>query len=485
MQITIIGHASIFVETQDCKILMDPVFWDPFCEGLNESCPKREVIPKKIPEFDFLVISHQHLDHFDIRTLAYLPKNVDVLIPQDKLLIESLHQLGYSRIYPLRDFNKVIIGSTTLMTTRSEVRVPEFGMIFADPSGVFWNTVDTYFAPPTIQKVKSDYPNIDFLLSVWHISMEGKYQYNQSISFPFQLYGELFNLISLVKPKAIAPGASGFKYINQSSWQNKVVFPVTRERFCYDLETAFPELKDKIFCLNPGDIFNLDQEKYHHLVGKAEYVKQIIDDREYLEFSPVNIDTNLIDSNPEKYEIELMKQTISEEIEVNLIPFIQKHKNSLFQEHIRWSVIYQLEVIFAHSSEKWHINFLEENDIKFKKGRTPLANFYSYITASNFYSLIQKKRGWDYLLCSGEYRKFHKVYAINDLGIIIPNNIDFKDPLELKYNSDYIAGNNIQNEIQELQNKKFAINESHQLDQDSNPMINLGNILIKKREKKS
>ena len=108
-----------------------------------------------------------------------------------------------------------------------------------------------------------------------------------------------------------------------------------------------------------------------------------------------------------------------------------------------------------------------------------------WCTASNFYSLIEKKRDWDYLLCSGEYRKFHKVYAINDLGIIIPNNIDFKDPLELKYNSDYIAGNNIQNEIQELQNKKFAINESHQLDQDSNPMINLGNILIKKREKKS
>jgi len=58
MKIDMIGHATIFVETQDCKILMDPVLWDPFCEGLNESCPKREVIPEKLPEFDFLVISH-------------------------------------------------------------------------------------------------------------------------------------------------------------------------------------------------------------------------------------------------------------------------------------------------------------------------------------------------------------------------------------------------------------------------------------------
>lgn len=84
-----------------------------------------------------MVISHQHLDHFDIRTLASLPKNVDVLIPQDKLIAESLVQLGYKSIYPLREFDKVRIGSTVLMTTRSEVRVPEFGMVFADSSGVF------------------------------------------------------------------------------------------------------------------------------------------------------------------------------------------------------------------------------------------------------------------------------------------------------------------------------------------------------------
>ena len=198
MQIEMIGHATIFIKTQDCKILMDPVLWDPFCEGLNESCPKREVIPEKLPEFDFLVISHQHLDHFDIRSLAYLPKTVDVFIPQDKLIQDCLHQLGYTHIYPLADFTTVRSGATTLMTTRSEVRVPEFGMVFADDSGVFWNTVDTYFAPETIQKVRASFSEIDFLLTTWHISMEAKFQYNQRISFPFELYSYLFNLIGLI-----------------------------------------------------------------------------------------------------------------------------------------------------------------------------------------------------------------------------------------------------------------------------------------------
>jgi hypothetical protein len=126
-------------------------------------------------------------------------------------------------------------------------------MVFADDSGVFWNTVDTYFSPKTIQRVRASFPEIDFLLTTWHISMEGKFQYNHRSSFPFELYGYLFNLINLIQPKALAPGASGFKYIGTSSWQNQLLFPVTRERFCHDIQTAFPEMAENIFQLDPGD----------------------------------------------------------------------------------------------------------------------------------------------------------------------------------------------------------------------------------------
>ena len=129
------GHASIFVETQDCKILMDPILFDPHAEGIEDICPKREVTVENIPEFDVLIISHRHLDHFDIRSLAALPKNVDVLIPKDKLIKDCLTKLGYTNIYTLKDADEVKIGSTRLLVTRSENRVPEYGILFADPSG--------------------------------------------------------------------------------------------------------------------------------------------------------------------------------------------------------------------------------------------------------------------------------------------------------------------------------------------------------------
>jgi UDP-MurNAc hydroxylase len=481
MKIHSIGHASIFVETQDCRILMDPVLWDPFCEGLNESCPKRKVIHEKLPEFDFLVISHKHLDHFDVRSLAYLSKKVDVLIPKDKLIEDCLRKLGYSRIYPLSDFSKVRVGSTTMMTTRSDIPVPEFGMIFADETGVFWNAVDTLFSPQTIQMVRSAYESIDFLLTPWHISLEGKYQYNQSISFPFSLYGYLFNLINLIQPKAIAPGAQGFKYVNESSWQNQVVFPVTRERFCHDLKIAFPEMGDNIFPLDPGDTFTFDRGEYHHLVGSCQYVNQVIDDRECLDFSPVNVGNPLVDSNAEKYNLELMRQLIDNEILVNLPKFIQEHQQSLFLEHCLWNVIYQLEVVFPNSSQKWHIDFSQKL-VQVVAGRNPKANLLTHITASGLCSLIQKKKDWDYLLCSGEYRTFHKVYAIARHGIISAENTAIKDPIELKFPSDSIGGSNVYRELERWVNSNT---ETFQIDEDSNPMLKLGNVFIKTRHKKS
>ncbi len=473
-----IGHASIFIETQDCRILMDPVLWDPFCEGLNESCPKREVIHEQLPEFDFIVISHKHLDHFDIRSLAYLPKNVDVLIPKDKLIEDCLRQLGYSRIYPLKDFSKVKVGSTTMLPTRSEIPVPEYGMVFADESGVFWNAVDTLFSPQTIQTVRASYPCIDFLLTPWHISMEAKYQYNQSLSFPFSLYGYLFNLIDLIQPKAIAPGAQGFKYIKESSWQNQVVFPVTRERFCHDANIAFPEIGENIFTLDPGDILTFDKGEYHHSVGDCEYVKKVVDDRECLEFSPVKIGAELVDSNPENYDVESMRQVVNEEICSNLPKFIMEHKESLFQEHRRWNVIHQIEVVFPDSCQKWHIDFSQET-IKAAVGRNPLANLFTYITASSFYSLIQQKRNWDYLLCSGEYRILRKVYSITRLGIVSADASPIKDPIELKFPSHYIADNNVYEELK----KWLDPNRDTSQYEDDNSMLNLGNVLIKIRKK--
>ena len=475
MKVTMLGHASLFVETDDCNILMDPILWDPFCEGLNESCPKREVKPENIPEYDFLVISHRHLDHFDVRSLAYLPKDVDVLVPKDKLIVESLRKLGYSRIYTLKDFEQVTIGSTSLMTTRSEWRVPEFGMVFADASGVFWNTVDSHVSGKTVSEVRKKYPVIDFLLTSWQISLEDNYQYNRPISFPYVQYGEMFSLLNRIRPRAIAPGAQGWKYVNESAWLNQIVFSTTREQFCQDVATAFPEISDNIFTLDPGDVFIIEQEGLQHLPGSSDCAVTLEDDRHLIDFAPVKVNNELVDSNPKGYPLEVLKDAIAEEVEHNLPQFIQDNQDSIFQTYADWPVIYQLEIMFPDGSQTWCFDF-SQSVVSASRGRNPLANCFAYITASSLYSLMQQHRDWDYLMCSGEYRAFHKVYSISRLGIIPAHASAIRDPIQAKFSSDYIAHGNIEVEIEGIIGRH---GQPQPAGKDKNPMLKFGSSYYK------
>lgn len=426
---------------------MDPVLWDPHQEGLFDVCPKREVIHEQFPEFDLLIISHRHLDHFDIRSLAYLPKTVDVLIPKDKLLETCLRKLGYSQIYLLGDFSKVKIGSTTLLTTRSENRVPEYGIVFADESGVCWNQVDTVVSKDTIRFVKSYYPEIDFLLATWQPMLEINFQFNLSLSFPYSQYSKLLENVSLIQPKAIAPGANGFKYINGSSWLNQIVFPVTREQFCKDVRSIYPQIGENVFPLDPGDILVFNNGKFKQLIGRCDFVKKLVDDREILDFSPVKIGNDIIDENPDNYNIHEMIKSITDEICFNIPKIFQQAKKSLFREHFQWQVIYQLEIIFPDSCSQWFFDFSQEN-VQAQVGRNPLANLYTYITASSFYGILKKLKGWDYALLGGYYRTFKKLYLATEQGINQPDNAKIVEPLLLIFSDEVILENILNIEIE-------------------------------------
>jgi hypothetical protein len=480
MEIHMIGHASIFVKTKDCRILMDPVLLDPFYEGTNAVYPRREVIHEKLPEFDFLVISHKHTDHFDIRSLAYLPKTVDVLIPKDKLIETSLRKLGYSQIYPLKDFSEVKIGSTSLLTTRSENRVPEYGMVFADDSGVFWNQVDTRVSTTTISSILSRYSKIDFLLATWQPMLEINYQFNQALSFPYLFYNQLLYNISLIQPKAIAPGANGFKYVNGSSWLNQIVFPVTREQFCQDVRYVCPELGQNIFAIDPGDILTFGDSEFRHLPGMCNYVKKIGDDSTSLEFSPVKIGNDLKDNNHENQDIELMKQVIEEDILRKWTYFVLESYETKFLEHRKWKVIYQLEIIFPDGCQKWVFDFSEEK-IKPQKGYNPLANYFSYITASSFYGLIKGTVGMDYTMAGGYYRTYQKVYSATPLGIIYPESVGqvIADPLQLRFSE--LDQNPESNRVLELEIEKWGGSniDSSKSSKSKKPMIKMGDVLLK------
>jgi len=75
LRVSYIGHASLLVQTQGLNLLIDPVFVER-ASPLTFAGPKRVNPPgialEDLPPLDAILITHNHYDHLDLKTLKHL-----------------------------------------------------------------------------------------------------------------------------------------------------------------------------------------------------------------------------------------------------------------------------------------------------------------------------------------------------------------------------------------------------------------------------
>nr|WP_158811671.1 MBL fold metallo-hydrolase [Beijerinckia sp. L45] len=75
LRVTSIGHASVLIQTRGLNILVDPV-WSTRASPFRLFGPKRASAPGiaigDLPKLDAILITHNHYDHLDLRTLDVL-----------------------------------------------------------------------------------------------------------------------------------------------------------------------------------------------------------------------------------------------------------------------------------------------------------------------------------------------------------------------------------------------------------------------------
>src|SRR6186997_80116 len=116
MRVTLLGHATVLVEMDGANILMDPVLQDPFEDGAVTSCPRRTIRADKLPPLYAIIISHAHPDHFDIPSLAQLPRDVHVVCPEDRAIQYALRNLGFTNVHPTPPMSRMAFNSYELLT---------------------------------------------------------------------------------------------------------------------------------------------------------------------------------------------------------------------------------------------------------------------------------------------------------------------------------------------------------------------------------
>jgi L-ascorbate metabolism protein UlaG (beta-lactamase superfamily) len=83
LKVTMVGHATMLLQTRGLNILTDP-FWSDRASPVQFAGPKRVIKPgihfKDLPPIDLILLSHCHYDHMDLDTLSRLKVAHDPLV---------------------------------------------------------------------------------------------------------------------------------------------------------------------------------------------------------------------------------------------------------------------------------------------------------------------------------------------------------------------------------------------------------------------
>lgn len=217
-----IGHSTFLIEIDGISILTDPV-WDSYCSPIPLRGLKRRTDPPislaDLPPIDIVLISHNHYDHLDAKTVSALHR----FHPQ----IQWIVPLGLSPWFHRRNIHSVVeLGwwksSTTKNCRITAVPAQHFsGRTFWDKNKTLWNgyvcehrdkklyfTGDTGYNPKDFKAIGEHWTQMDlslipigtyipeeFMQSV-HISPKEAVQIHQEVKSRLSL-GMHWNTFSL------------------------------------------------------------------------------------------------------------------------------------------------------------------------------------------------------------------------------------------------------------------------------------------------
>jgi L-ascorbate metabolism protein UlaG (beta-lactamase superfamily) len=111
-RLTFLGHSTVLIEVAGLRILTDPVLFDRM--GLL-----RRVVTSLGPDLyariDLALVSHLHLDHFDVPSLRLLGPQVRVVVPAGAGRL--LGSLGFGHVNELGAGDRLVSGSVSVTAT--------------------------------------------------------------------------------------------------------------------------------------------------------------------------------------------------------------------------------------------------------------------------------------------------------------------------------------------------------------------------------
>jgi L-ascorbate metabolism protein UlaG (beta-lactamase superfamily) len=355
MKVTLLGHASVLVELHGRTLLIDPVFGDPFAEGLVASCPARRVHVDRLPRVDFVVITSVAAGHFDVETLASLARDCVVVCANDPLIPHALGKLGFGDVRPTEGNAILKLGKFDLLATESTRNVEELGVAIKDRSGALWMQGNTVPSPQTIDQVRATFGRIDLFLASYAVTNLA-YFGTARPGFPTMTMRANVAITRRVGPRLAVPWSSGLRFVAPFEWTNPFVFPITRERFVAELAREQPDLASVVG--NPGDVFEIGGEQVVRHGGASKIAETIENDTWRIAYDLTAPVPPLSDPNLDGYAQGDLDRAATgcmdglERFVVDAYASTASH-DELVEDLRRKRLIYGLGVVFPDNRQRW------------------------------------------------------------------------------------------------------------------------------------
>lgn len=410
MRITICGHAALFMETIDQRLLLDPVFSDSLIGGTLTYHPARAFELEKMPDPTGLIITHGHFDHFHPESLRKLPQDLPVFCADDPDLIEKLRLIGFVEINVCRPWQSLDLGQTQLLPTPSEHEEPEFGLVVRDDTGVFWHMADAEVGPHVGRRLVSEYGHID-LISVKYqpvVRASMGYQRGRGAAFDKREVLGWLETACVCDPGFAFPYASGLCFGSRHAWFNRYAFPLRAAETAALLRDRLGD-EERAAEVRPGDVVELAAKERPRLHDQAaEFVWCV--DSQIPEWEPVDLQSLAGLENPE--DRPWLRGELLAFLEGPLASWIRRRieaGDNAWAQYRSFEIVWQL-AIHTGDDERWtyHVDFRETEPCP-REGRHPEANYFTHVSGQAVCDVFRKQKPGLVFWLAGEARSYEKV----------------------------------------------------------------------------
>lgn len=413
MRVTILGHAGLFVETSDQRVLVDPVFAEQLIGGAIEFSPPREFDLDRMPVPTVLVITHAHFDHFHPVSLQRIARSTPVITAEDPALVEQLAQLGFRDIRALAPWQHVALGATTLRATQSDHEEPEFGVLFADASGTFWHMADSEVSLLDVERLRQEHDTIDVIATKYQPVVASSMAYLRGLGTTVDKDAVFASLETACacKPRFVFPYAFGVAFGGAHRWFSRYALPIRPEEVV-ELLARRLDSPHRAGTVAPGDEIVIAPERVEHRAAASSFVRAVPAERATWE--PVDTATlQVLDSKADRVELaQRLERLMIDEMAPWLAAELEDVSNRMHSLP-ELGVVWQLIVHTGGERLHYAIDF-RGPAIELEDGEHPQANLFVHVGGGPLLAVLRREEPELLFWLAGQARTYEKIMDVRN-----------------------------------------------------------------------